>query len=107
MELDSCCKYPRNIDTCRNLYKFIFVSGFSMMEEELYRNKEELTVTSRKLLSVKEKLPRTVAEKDENISKLQHELTTLRSRPQSPGYKEYEARVKPLEIKLSFNRLAF
>ena len=74
-----------------------------MMEEELYRNTEELTVRSRELLSAKEKLSRTVAEKDENISKIQHELTTLRNRPQSPGNEEYEARVKTLEIKLSFN----
>ena len=67
-----------------------------MLEEELSRNKEELNVTSRELLSVKEKLSRTVAEKDQLISKLQAELISIRNRPQAAGSEEFEARIRTL-----------
>ena len=75
---------------------FFVVCRVSMLEDELHRNKEELTVTSRELLSVKEKLSRIVAEKDQSISKLQTELTSLKNKPHSPGNEEFESRVRTL-----------
>ena len=67
-----------------------------MLEDELNRNKEELNVTSRELLSVKEKLSRNTAEKEESISKLQHELTVIKSKPMSASSEEFESRIKTL-----------